>query len=340
MIASGAQSKGQEDVESILIGCLPAMQAILSQFLEFYDRCLTRIDGSGYPARVASCRISGEWYINMLRIFFLLLVTWIVTGETSYSRAQAQPALANAAKKVKQIIGHRGSCADRPENTLASYRRAIEAGATVTEIDVRVSKDGALISLHDADVKRTTNGKGLARDLTLAELRGLDAGSWFDPKYKEERIPTMREILELARGKIDVMLDLQEKTEDYAKAVVAEVRKFGEPKRIVVGVRTLEQAKQFRVLLPEARQIGLIPTSDSIDAFAEAKVDMIRLWSKWLDDKSLVPRVRRHKLGLHLNGTVGAEDETRMLLAHEPESLASDDPARLVRTLKKIANSK
>lgn len=260
----------------------------------------------------------------------------ICIGEISYLSAQDNQQIARAATKVKQIIGHRGSMADRPENTLASYRRAIEAGATVMEMDVRVSKDGVLISLHDADVKRTTNGTGLARDITLKDLRMLDAGTWFNPKYKDERIPTMREILELGKGKIDVMLDLQEKTEDYAKAVVAEVRKFGEPKRIVVGVRTLEQAKQFRTLLPEARQIGLIPTTDSIDAFADAKVDMIRLWSKWLNDKTLVPRIRHHKLGLHLNGTVGAEDETRMLLVHEPESLASDDPARLIQTLKKI----
>ena len=93
-------------------------------------------------------------------------------GEISNLSAQDSKQLAKAAKNVKQIIGHRGSCADRPENTLASYRRAIEAGATVMEMDVRVSKDGTLISLHDADVKRTTNGKGLARDFTLAELRG------------------------------------------------------------------------------------------------------------------------------------------------------------------------
>jgi glycerophosphoryl diester phosphodiesterase len=256
----------------------------------------------------------------------------------TYAHAQADDArIAQAAKKVKQIIGHRGSCADRPENTLASYRRAIEAGATVMEMDVRVTKDGELISLHDADVKRTTNGKGLASELTIADLRKLDAGSWFDAKYKDERIPTMREILELGKGKIDVMLDLQEKSEEYAIRVAAESRKFGEPKRIVVGVRTLDQARYFRKYLPEARQIGLIPTPDAIDAFADAKVDMIRIWTKWLDDKTLVPRVRKHKLGLHLNGTVGAEDETRMLLQYEPESLASDDPARLIQTLKKLA---
>ncbi len=247
--------------------------------------------------------------------------------------------LAEAAKKVKHIVGHRGSCSDRPENTLASYRRAIEAGATMMEMDVRLSRDNVLISLHDADVKRTTNGKGLARNFTFDELRRLDAGSWFDKKYAGETIPTMREILELGKGKIDILLDLQQKDEDYAQRIVAEVRQFGEPKRIWVGVRTLDHARQFRKLLPEAKQIGLIPSPDSIDAFADAKVDMIRLWTKWLGDKTLVPRVRQRGLLLHLNGTFGAEDETRMLLAHAPDSIASDDPARLVASLKKIATS-
>jgi glycerophosphoryl diester phosphodiesterase len=248
---------------------------------------------------------------------------------------------ARAAAKVKHIIGHRGSCADRPENTLASYRRAIESGATMMEMDVRSTKDGVLVSLHDPDVKRTTNGKGLARDLTFDEIRKLDAGSWFDPKYKEERIPTLREILELGRGKIDILLDLQAAGEDYndeyVGRIAAEVRKFGDPKRVWLGVRSVENAKRFRKLLPEAKQIGLIPTADSIDAFAEAGVDMIRLWPKWLNDTKLIPRVRQHKLLLLVNGTMGAEEETRTLLDHVPDAIASDDPARLVQSLRRIA---
>lgn len=208
------------------------------------------------------------------------------------------------------------------------------------EMDVRSTKDGAIISLHDADVKRTTNGKGLARNMTLVELRELDAGLWFDPRYKGERIPTMREVLQLGKGKIDVLLDLQENgeeyTDDYAARIAGEVRKFGEPKRTWLGVRSLKSAKLFRQLLPESKQLALIPTADTIDAFAVAKVDMIRLWPKWLADKTLIPRIRSHQLLLHLNGTVGAADETRALLAHEPESLASDDPGQLVETLKKF----
>jgi glycerophosphoryl diester phosphodiesterase len=265
----------------------------------------------------------------------------VLPANVSAKGTKEHEAVTRAAKNVKHIIGHRGSCADRPENTLASYRRAIESGATIMEMDVRRTKDDVIISLHDADVKRTTSGKGLARDLTFDEIRKLDAGSWFDAKFKDERVPTMREILELGKGKIDILLDLQASGEDYTDAYVAriadEVRKFGAPKRTWLGVRSVENAKRFRKLLPEAKQIGLIPTPDSIDAFADAGVEMIRLWPKWLSDKTLIPRVRQHTLLLHLNSTLGAEDETRYLLLHEPDSLASDDPARLVQTLRRIA---
>ena len=203
-------------------------------------------------------------------------------------------------------------------------------------MDVRTTKDGVLISMHDADVRRTTNGKGLVKDLDFAELRRLDAGSWFDPKFKGEPVPTLREILELCKGKIDLVLDLVETGEPYAKQVAAEVRQHGDPKRIILGIRQLEHARQFRKLLPEARQLGLIPSTTTIDAYAEAGVDAIRLWTKWLGDKSLVPQVRRHNVMLHLNGTRGAEEETRMLLEYRPESIASDDPAQLVRSLQKL----
>ena len=245
---------------------------------------------------------------------------------------------ASAARNVRQVIAHRGSSKDRPENTLASFRRAIEAGATATEIDVRMTKDGALVAMHDTDVRRTTDGKGKVSDLTLAEVRRLDAGQWFDSMFAGEKVPTLREVLELCRGKIDVLLDLQEPGEEYARRIADEVRRHGDPKRTVLGVRSVDHARLFRKLLPEARQIGLIPTVDGIDAFADAGVETIRLWPKWVaQDEGLVARVRRHGRQLHLNGTTGDEGEVRALLRHAPESLSSDDPARLVATLARLA---
>lgn len=245
-----------------------------------------------------------------------------------------------AAKGVRQIIAHRGSSADRPECTLASLKRAIAVGATSSEVDVRRSKDGQLVILHDTTLDRTTNGKGPVGEKTLAELKQLDAGSWFDPKFKDERIPTLREVLIAAKGKIAVLLDLKEQGRDYAEQVAAEVKKFGEPKQTVVGVRSVEQAKLFRALLPQSRQLGLIPNPESIESFTAAGVETIRLWPRWLKDESLVGRVRRQKAKLHLNGTTGVRDEVVPLLKYRPDSLSSDNPARLIKTLKQIAGGK
>jgi glycerophosphoryl diester phosphodiesterase len=245
----------------------------------------------------------------------------------------APPDAAKAAARVKEVIGHMGSCADRPGNTLAGVRRAIEAGAHASEVDVRTTKDGVLVCLHDPEVDRTTDGKGKVADLTLAEVKKLDAGVRFDATFRGERVPTLREVLELAKGKIGVMIDLKEEGAGYAKAIDAEVRAHGEPGRLVLGVRSTDHAKSFRLLLPEARQIGLIPTIQDIEPFAKAGVKVIRLWPKWLADESLVPRVRKLGLDLHLGTGGGTRAEVVPLLAHGPESLASDDPTQLVKTL-------
>ncbi|WP_166831789.1 glycerophosphodiester phosphodiesterase [Thalassoroseus pseudoceratinae] len=238
---------------------------------------------------------------------------------------------------VQQIVAHRGSSVDRPECTLPAVRRAIAARATAVEVDVRTTQDGHLVILHDATLDRTTNGKGPLREHTLAEVRQLDAGSWFDAEYAGERVPTLQETLIACRDKIDVLLDLKEQGRDFAIAVVAEVKQHGAPERTIVGVRSVEQARLFRQLLPDARQLGLIPNPKAIEPFAEAGVETIRLWPRWLDDdNTLVERVRNTGAALHLNGTTGKREEVLSLLEHSPASLSSDDPGQLLKTLAKL----
>src|SRR5207245_7355610 len=97
--------------------------------------------------------------------------------------------------------GHRGNAAEFPENTLAAFASALELGVDVIECDVHLSADGALPVIHDHLLDRTTNGSGLVRDLTLAELKRLDAGSWKGAAFAGERIPELSEVLALARAR-------------------------------------------------------------------------------------------------------------------------------------------
>ena len=242
----------------------------------------------------------------------------------------------NRGDHVKQIIAHRGASAERPECTLSAFARAIEVGATAVEMDVRTTRDGKLYLLHDATLNRTTDGEGTASDNTLAQLKQLDAGLWFDKAYQGERIPELREALQQCKTKIDVLLDLKEQGTTYAHQVATEVIKYGDPKRTIVGVRSVEQALLFRKLLPAARQLGLIPNPQSIVAFVDAKVETIRLWPDWLKDKSLVPQIKKLGVQLHLNGSTGLPNEVLPLIAHQPFSLSADDPATLIKTLKSL----
>jgi glycerophosphoryl diester phosphodiesterase len=227
---------------------------------------------------------------------------------------------------------------ERPECTLAAIRRAIDVGATAVEVDVRTSKDGELFILHDATLDRTTSGAGPASALTLAQLQQFDAGSWLDSTYRGERIPSLIQAAEACHGRIDLLLDLKEQGDDYDTQVAGVIRDHGDPAKTIVGVRSVAQAMRFRTLLPKSRQLALIPSVDSIEQFAKAGVDTIRLWPRWLEDgDEPTKRVRASGKRLHLNGTMGEMNETLELLAFEPDSLSSDHPGRLKKTLERIA---
>jgi len=100
-----------------------------------------------------------------------------------------------------ELIAHRGLAARAPENTLASLRLALEARADALEWDVQASADGVPVVLHDETVDRTTNGSGRADALSLAELRSLDAGSWYGPSFAGQPVPSLAEALALAAGR-------------------------------------------------------------------------------------------------------------------------------------------
>lgn len=109
-----------------------------------------------------------------------------------------------------QAIGHRGGIFGlAPDNTLASVQAAIDAGLPVIEIDTRLSADGKVILLHDATIDRTTNGSGEAEFMTVAELKAFDAGSSFDPSFAGQKIPTLSEVMALAKGKLVLYFDLK-----------------------------------------------------------------------------------------------------------------------------------
>jgi glycerophosphoryl diester phosphodiesterase len=106
------------------------------------------------------------------------------------------------------IIAHRGASGHAPENTFAAFERAVELGVGFIETDLQLTRDAQFVAIHDSYLDRTTNGHGAVHEHTLAELRQLDAGKWFDRDFMDQRIPTLDEILEFARER-DVVFYLE-----------------------------------------------------------------------------------------------------------------------------------
>jgi glycerophosphoryl diester phosphodiesterase len=109
------------------------------------------------------------------------------------------------------IIAHRGDSAHRPENTLASFASALEVGADIVELDVQLTKDGAVAVIHDPTVDRTTSGSGRVAELTLQQLRALSAGypSRFGSTYAGERVPTLPEVLAFLKGRARALIEIK-----------------------------------------------------------------------------------------------------------------------------------
>ncbi len=143
------------------------------------------------------------------------------------------------------VIGHRGNPAEAPENTLSSIRSAFAVGADLVEVDVRLSRDGIPVIIHDPTVDRTTDGKGPVAAKMLAELKHLDAGSWKDVRFSGERVPTLAEALKVAAGRGRLLLDL--KVDGLAGPIAAALREEGMPvAAVVIATWTAEQRADVR----------------------------------------------------------------------------------------------
>jgi len=145
-------------------------------------------------------------------------------------------------------IGHRGAKAYEPENTIRSFKKALELRVDAIELDVRKTKDEQLVVIHDADIKRTTNGKGLVADLTLEEIRQFST-------EKGEKIPTLKEALEFLDKKVRILIELKEA--GIEKQVVSAVQKKGLQKNVII-VSFIEKALQEIRNLDEKVETGLI----------------------------------------------------------------------------------
>ena len=146
--------------------------------------------------------------LNRVLLFCVLIST------VACSSGKAEKIMLVKQKRKIVLIAHRGAADSAPENTLAAIRKALEGPAEFIEIDIHQTRDQQVVVMHDATVDRTTNGQGPIASLTLAQVRQLDAGSWYDTPFSQEKVPTLEEVLTLIKGKKKLLIEIK-KGEDY-----------------------------------------------------------------------------------------------------------------------------
>jgi glycerophosphoryl diester phosphodiesterase len=239
------------------------------------------------------------------------------------------------------IIAHRGASGNAPENTLAAFRKAVVLGATFIETDLHLSRDARFVAIHDATVNRTTNGQGTVHDMTLTDLRKLDAGSWFGSEFTGERIPTLEEILEFSK-KNDVVFYLEIKPGAAwggEHALIGALRESGEIPRVVVisfdAVIVLNLRKIEPTLMTGLLYDGQI--ENPLDKAVEIGARQLAVRGD-LVTPALIAQAKKKDLQV-VCWTVNHPAHMRMLAAAGVDGIMSDYPERLVAAVRKEADS-
>ncbi len=243
------------------------------------------------------------------------------------------------------VIAHRGASAYFPENTLAAFEGAIQMGADMVELDVQLSADGEVVAHHDKKLNRCTDGKKTVANCSLATLKALDAGSWFDKIFSGEKIPTLSEILDLCRGRVPLNIEIKtEAVTDRLAGGVEEkclslVTRHGMTGHVAFSSfdpRALLHLGQLDSSLPLAvlyekrlyadRQPSWIVEQVGADIF---NCSRWQLTAGWLDD------LKTHDIAVNVY-TVNREGDMRRLIAKGVNGLFTNRPDVLKQILEEL----
>ncbi len=248
-----------------------------------------------------------------------------------------------APRGIPLSLGHRGASRERPENTLAAFRRALEVGADGVEFDVQLTKDGEVVVIHDERLDRTTDGTGWVKDHTYAELRDLDAGRWFAPAYRGERIPTLSEVLALvAENTRLINVELKNSRVGYPgmeAKVVDLLRRFSVLDKSVVSSFNHDSLRAVKNVEPSVRTgfLYLATLRSPITKAQQVGAEAIHP-PRLAVSRALVRRAHESGLRVHV-WTVNRPNDMQRMMAYGVNAVITDDPAAMHVLARRISPS-
>lgn len=229
-----------------------------------------------------------------------------------------------------RVTAHRGHARAAPENTLSAIRKTIDSGADYAEIDVHQTADGVIVLLHDRDLKRVAGVSRRLDELTYAEVRQLDVGSWFDPAFAGEPVPTLAEAIDLARGRIKLNIELKTFGPDLRLAgdVARLVRDKHFEAECLVTSFSLDALTEMKREDPNLRT-GLI-VATALGDLSRVEVDALSVRADHLTDGLLRDAHRRGR-EVHV-WTVNDPPQMTRLMQRGVDNIITSDPDLLIRT--------
>jgi glycerophosphoryl diester phosphodiesterase len=243
------------------------------------------------------------------------------------------------------IIGHRGASGYAPEHTFASWDLALELGADYIEQDLQMTKDGVLVVMHDPTLNRTTRVNGEVIAHTLEEIRKLDAGSWFDPKFSNQRVPTLREVFERYGKRANYYIETKNPKEapGMEEKLLDLINEFGlregavKNRQVLIQSFSRDSLLKIKSMDADLPLIQLIEKEYSSAAICE-RLDDIRSYAVGIGpsrvsvDAQLVDQTHAHGMVVHPY-TVNQEREMQRLIALGVDGMFTDYPNRLKQLL-------
>lgn len=234
------------------------------------------------------------------------------------------------------ITAHRGSSRTAPENTLSAIEQAIAAGADVAEFDVQETADGVIVVAHDADLMRVAGSPAVITGTTFSDLRTVDVGSHFSPQFAGERIPTLKEVIDTARGRIRLNVELKTYAGDYRSLtgkVVGTLEEEGMLDDAVIMSLEYREVQEVR-RLDRNVTVGFTPAA-AIGDVTRLDCDFLAV-SASMAQGPLIAAAHAEGKEVHV-WTVNEPVDISLMIDRGVDNIITDDPAAVVRVLEKRA---
>ena len=231
-----------------------------------------------------------------------------------------------------KVMAHRGASTETPENTMAAFQKAIDDMADYIELDVQLTSDGEVIVMHDSNAYRTTGVDENIVNMTYKEVRRLDAGSWYSDEYKGEKVPGLREVLELAQGKIKLNIELKpaDNGEELARKTVALIEKYNMENDCVItsfSSSALSAAKSC----DENIRVGYILSAAYGDYYDMKNIDFFSVNAAFLSKRTIDAI---HNSGKQVYAwTVNNKDSIKNLTNKGVDGVITDNPVLARETI-------